>query len=827
MLGLLVAAPLALGGVHPPVRFLAMVLAVGSLVVWGIARARDGLTVTFGWWGGALAVGCGAALLQLLPLPVGVVEVLAPERFSLAREIAGALGEDVPGWMSLGLDRVVVAYGLAGLTLHLAVFMWARHTGRAGWSRERFVIAIEVAAAVAVAVGVVHQLAGWDKLLGFYLPAAGSVGGPFPATFVNPNHFAALCLMAALLACGAAIGDAGRTGWHGAMGIIAAVGVFLSMSRANALLLVVGLAFVGLPWAFERVPDGESGDRRVRARRFLVGLGSLVFIAFVFVGPERWLAELEGVFQHPTSNVEALVGGCWGAGARVVGAYTWFGVGSGAMGLATPAFIDGWSLGLVTHAHNGLLEVLGELGVVLGGLVLLLAAGGMVAYARRAWRDPVRWGGLVVLLMGAIQNLVDFSWWIPGVGLGVAAVAGFVSSGGSRRAVRPVARGVVSRGGWVLVVGAAGVIGLVVGWPLVSGWRGEATVALEAGSDYDWRGLARARGADFLALGFAGALAERRGEVEVAERLAALAIARAPMSPEAIARGFKLAVARNNDEAAVALVEREVGEPLVGKHAAYELVLSARHREGILRAFFGVAAERVLEGVRRLEQVQEREAARELLTWGVAQFPDEPLLVEAFGARLPGGAEDLEALGRLATRALSKAGGTEDAGVRAAWERVGYFLEGRRSMARGRHAEAWSLFMGAVEASKVESIREHGDGDSARARFAVEGRVLSLTMACAAAYAVSRVDQMEVCVKGLEAEDDQTPRLRGALHLARSRWRALAGETRLAIRELQAAIQHRPDMLGYHAELAELFEKSGDKKAAARERLRAKQPASP
>ncbi|HRE90652.1 MAG TPA: hypothetical protein PK095_16115, partial [Myxococcota bacterium] len=63
------------------------------------------------------------------------------------------------------------------------------------------------------------------------------------------------------------------------------------------------------------------------------------------------------------------------------------------------------------------LQVLVDLGLVVGGLVLVVAFAGLLRAALRSFATLPSWGvGLAVVAL-LIQNLVDFSLWIPAVGL--------------------------------------------------------------------------------------------------------------------------------------------------------------------------------------------------------------------------------------------------------------------------------------------------------------------------------------------------------------------------------------------------------------------------
>jgi hypothetical protein len=811
---LVLATPLALGGVHPTTRVVALGIATVAIVWRAMKLEREGLRLRPGAWGLGLGVAALMACIQWLPWPVAIVEAVAPARVALANDLAAALGEAPPSFLSLAFDGSLAALGLAGILLHLHVYLLGRHLRPHPRVRERLVIAIEIAVLLVMAAGVVHAWAGFDKLLGFHEASVPNAGGPFPTTFVNPNHLGALCLLAAIIAFGAAIANKQRMLWHSAMGALASLGVVASMSRANAVLLVVGLLAVGLPWAFAR---GEA-ERPIRARRVLIGMFALVFIGIVLMGPERWWSELNTLVDGKTAfaNFTGLQEGVWQAGWKAAWTSPWVGLGSANMIVGTPGVVGLSSLGLVSHAHLAPVEVVGELGFVAGGLVLVFVVVGFAAAARRAWGHPLAWAGLVALVLLGIQNLVDFSLWIPGVGVSAAAVAGMVSAfPEGPHAASPTRRRFVLVGG----LGAL-VLGGVVVWQGWSGrpeaWRGEAEAALAAGEAGDWRRLAREHGADFLALEYAGLLAERAGETAAAKRLAQAGLARAPLMASTIGRAFKFAVLDRDDAKALALAETLMMQGPSAAESSWTLVLAARHREPLLEGFLGRESVRVLEGAARIGRAAGPEAAVEVLRWGVARFPDEPLIAEALGSRLGLDPKHREERERLVLRCLGKAGEVADERLRAAWERVGFFFEGENALAGRRFAQAFRLFMGAAELLEGAAI------DARRLQADRERRLRALFRAADAAFAAGSLAMADEVVAMLDAETIDHPWNIGHRHVVRSRWLEMKGEWRPAIRELQSAIRHQAQVVSHHRRLADLFDKAGDSEAATRSRLRAK-----
>lgn len=843
LLGLIVTLPLLLGGVHPEVRLAALGLGLLALGLKARRLLADGRTLEFGPWGLALLVAAGVAVLQWVPWPAAVVGWLSPERLVVAERLSEVLAEAPPDWLSLGLDAGRVAGALAGLSLALVVFLLAFH-GRPGEAgRVRVVIAVEVAAALVVGVGALHAALGWEGL--FDVHGGPHAGGPFPATFVNPNHLAALCLLAALSAFGAAIGDKPRAGWHAAMAAIAAFGVLASMSRANALLLLGGLGLVVLPWLGLRLPrllrrapahevDADSPPERiVRARRLSVGLAALVFIGLVLAGPDRWAIELgtllpeSGAEARPLSARFGIITGCWGVATDVVAAFPWIGAGAGNLALATPAFVADWTTGRITHAHHAALEVAGELGLPAAIVIGLLVLAGFARAFRNRGGDPLLWGCWVALGALLVQNFVDFSLWIPGVGVPAMALAGLAIRG---------RHGLVSArprdGLRVMVVLAVGVFGLVGGLTLappaaVSAASPDSLTSEAVAEDRaDWRDLVRSHGADFSVLEAAGAMAERGRDGAAARRLADAALGLNPRGIGTLSRAFKFAVLDGHDARAVALLEQLFTQGHAGQEAAYALALAATARPAVATGFLGFDPARVLHAADLLHARGEPAAARELVGWALATLGWHLELVEAWALSVPGGPSQVETLADLGSLCLAEAArqAERDPALAAEWERLGLYVEAGREALRGHPLAAWSRFMAASAAGLPEQVSGPvavTTAAEALSERAQAGRVRALFRAADVALEAGRLDRLDETLALLEPLVLGHPGARGRRHALRSRRFELGGETRNAIRELQQAVRLEPAEPEHHRRLATLFDKLGDPEAAARSVARA------
>jgi O-antigen ligase len=214
----------------------------------------------------------------------------------------------------------------------------------------------------------------------------------------NPARFRWLALGAsALMAVGIGLSQS-RGAWLGAA--VAGVCLLLAWSRfTRRLLLPLGLgAVLLLALAFTGALPAAILDRLAQA----VAYFGVFDVRTVEVTPENWAV------------VERMAH--WQAGWAMFLDHPWLGVGAGNYAQAYPAYFVGSWLEPLGHAHNYYINMLAELGVVGGGLLVLMLA---IAFgqlgsalvrseplATSFWRAVLAgvFGGLVVF---CVHNLFD------------------------------------------------------------------------------------------------------------------------------------------------------------------------------------------------------------------------------------------------------------------------------------------------------------------------------------------------------------------------------------------------------------------------------------
>jgi O-antigen ligase len=255
-------------------------------------------------------------------------------------------------------------------------------------------------------------------------------------TFVNRNHFA--CFLAMGLTCGLALllrnarrvrasgrrnlvlqtlsGDNGRNVLLVLLFVIGLAGLLASLSRAGIFLGLGGLALTLLV---------AGRPRGIRTRLIVAALILLAAaLPLLQLGAERHAD------RYARSTTDLLAAGgravVWGDTLSMAAAFPLAGTGFGTFAAAYPLFRSPEVRLFYSHAHNDLLQLASEAGILgLACLALLLRP--VVTSIVRGLAGAA--GSLAVglaagLLVALIHSLVDFNFHIPANGATAAILAG-------------------------------------------------------------------------------------------------------------------------------------------------------------------------------------------------------------------------------------------------------------------------------------------------------------------------------------------------------------------------------------------------------------------
>jgi O-antigen ligase len=345
------------------------------------ARTATGGSSAESW----LALALGLCLLQLVPLPGRIVDVLSPH----AREAWRRLALDVPRALPLSVDVDAGAWASLVAACALATYVSARHVFAQGGVRRvtRAVAAIGfVVSAIALA-----QEASAHGLMYWRWRPLDEGAEPF-GPFVNRNHFGTWVVLAVPLVFGylAAHGTAhhhgssvsrpwqarvraladGRTIWLTATAVFMVVALAVTLSRSA----MFGFTVAALLGVWFRPAGGHAAARRP-ARWIAAGLLIAAAVVLVRVDPATLGTRLAAA---PVSAASRLA--IWRDTGPVVRDFWLTGTGAGTYETVMLLYQRSTPEVRFNQAHNHYLQLAAEGGVLLVIPLLL----GLRAYIREA-----------------------------------------------------------------------------------------------------------------------------------------------------------------------------------------------------------------------------------------------------------------------------------------------------------------------------------------------------------------------------------------------------------------------------------------------------------
>ncbi len=366
-----------------------------------------------------LAVFVAVSVIQIIPLPPGVLKLVSPRTSALYREMGAA------GWRSLSLAPTLSFSEIIHILFYgVFAFLVYRHV-RTRRRLEAFTLTLLAVGVFESFYGLAELFGGSQRIFGFQRDYhLGSATG----TYINRDHFAGLLEMLFALALGYLLAKADFFGMGRERSLREKFLWFAQEKLQRALLCGIVAVVIGLGLVFSRSRSGififfaviilaaaavSAGGRAKRPARILRTVAVLVVFAAAAAGVkpvvERFTKEnmaKDARFGYYANSLKYLRAFPAGTGLKT-------------FPQAYPMFETVYEPGLLDHAHNDYLEVLAESGVVGGGALILLAALG-VAWIFLRWlksRDPLVRGIALGALLGVVALLLhsftDFNLRIP------------------------------------------------------------------------------------------------------------------------------------------------------------------------------------------------------------------------------------------------------------------------------------------------------------------------------------------------------------------------------------------------------------------------------
>ncbi len=400
LLGALVLTPLAYGTVHPvPTALFILGGTIGFLgVLLRAYRAGIPLPVLRDPLFRIGGLGVALGILQLIPLPAGVLAVISPGTYRWTVTELADIGIEPWSWHPIAVVPWSAENGTAWL---IALWSWyaVAATVLADRRVARTMLRTMAVTGFGLAIlGIVQKLTGAQAIffVGLERPA-------FYATFVNPNNAATFLLLGALAAaaCAWRAHPERRLLWFAAAAFTAGSAVF-SLSRGGIAMIPFALLLLAwLRWR-NRGAQRETTPAAVAAPLALLA-ATLFFVLWIghteVFGELATLQDDRGLNGRTTIWAEAL--------GRIWPAFPLFGVGYGNFAHVYPAYQAHAAPVTYTALENEYLHALvegGLAGAALAAAVLWVLLRGLLRPGRRPGDLPLVAGVAAYL----VHMLIDF-----------------------------------------------------------------------------------------------------------------------------------------------------------------------------------------------------------------------------------------------------------------------------------------------------------------------------------------------------------------------------------------------------------------------------------
>lgn len=374
-----------------------------------------------------LTLALGITLLQLVPLPRGLVAALNPHGVELRETGLDLIGQTAGAWQPISLDVAGTLHGAAMIVLMIGIAFIGLRITAADKGRFWICAAIALLAGVVALLTGAHVALGAKTLYGWYRPTEAS-----PALFgplLNPNHFGGFMAMGALLSAGLFVHDARaslrRVGWA-ALTLLCVATTMLSQSRGAVLSLGLGALAFAIAMLGQRLgagpqrrkPAGEMWRTKIPMAVFATCVVALV----IYSSAEKVSSQIIDTHITELGDRHSKFA-AWRSSMTLVAETPWVGIGRGALEPVFTRVHGASSYHTFSHLENEYVQAVVEWGVVGAVLIGVFMMWLVLSMVRRWHRGPLAASALGALLAVAAQNAVDFSLSLPALALCSVALA--------------------------------------------------------------------------------------------------------------------------------------------------------------------------------------------------------------------------------------------------------------------------------------------------------------------------------------------------------------------------------------------------------------------
>jgi O-antigen ligase len=428
----------------------------------------------------ALVTAIGVTLLQIVPLPSGIIHHLNPRSAALREEGLAMIGQ-YADWQTISMDSAGTVRGAALLLLMLGAGYVALRFAASERGRFWLSAGISVVCVLCALITGAHAMLGAKSLYALYAPKESltALVGPL----LNSNHFGSLMGVGTLVSAGLVAFDreavTRRLGWICAT-LICIAATMLSLSRGAVISLGLGIMTFGIVMLAQRYgvnKDRRSKDEMWRTKVPMAVFATCVVGLVVYSSAERVAGQLIDTRLTEIGEKHSKFA-AWRSGAEMFAEAPWFGVGRGATEPVFTRIHAASSYHTFSHLENEYLQGLVEWGLV-GSILIAIPLLWLGLHMLQRWnRGPLAAGAMAALAALMAQSAVDFGISLPAlavVAVVLCAILSYVpisetrasSKDGSRTATSGTWTGLKTNQRRALLLRSALVSGLLVAAALV------------------------------------------------------------------------------------------------------------------------------------------------------------------------------------------------------------------------------------------------------------------------------------------------------------------------------------------------------------------------
>ena len=469
-----------------------------------------------------LLVAAAATLVQLLPMPSGLVALVDPHRMDLVVNNAEAWKTEPSSLVPFTYDPPGTLVELAKLCGYFAFAYAAFWVAASSAGRRWLMTAVALVCGGVALTALAHGLVGADRLYGIYTP---DFRAPrFLGPLLNSNHLGGLLAFGTPIAIGLAVSQRGpkRLSFMAVAFLTGGV-TFLTQSRGAAISVVAASAVTGvLLWQQKRrsdqamdVEDVGGVPKHVVVPATIMMACALSLLVAVTAG---------GVAQELSATTTEQLSGesykleAWRSSKNMMGRHWLTGVGRGGFEFAFTRDHPASGVKTYSHIENEYLQTILDWGVPVAAALGVLATLIALAALRRRMLGPLEAGAIGGLASLALHNFVDFNLEFPAVALPALAALAILLPGKLKETRKPGRRRTMGVG----AMAAAAVVIALAASPI--GRRAQAE-ADDLDTDLDAAGalvphelveraenMTRRHPADYIAFGQAARVLVAKGD---------------------------------------------------------------------------------------------------------------------------------------------------------------------------------------------------------------------------------------------------------------------------------------------------------------------------